>query len=75
MSNPTIELSKKQVINVLVQFPPKELKEIIDTLLKQKAFVPPSLEEITEEASKIVQREGLEPEIIDEAIKWARSKK
>ncbi|GBE01811.1 hypothetical protein BMS3Bbin06_02320 [bacterium BMS3Bbin06] len=75
MSNPTIELSKKQVINVLAQFPPEELKEIIDTLLKQKAFVPPSLEEITEEASRIVQRERLEPEIVDEAIKWARSKK
>ena len=26
MSNPTIELSKNQVINVLVQFPPRELK-------------------------------------------------
>lgn len=75
MSNPTMEISKKQAINVLVQFSPKELKEIIDTLLKQKAFVPPSLEEITEEAGNIIKHEGLKPEIVDEAIKWARSKK
>jgi hypothetical protein len=31
MSNPTIEISKQQIINALVQFTPKELKQIIQT--------------------------------------------
>ncbi|GBD97709.1 hypothetical protein BMS3Abin06_02610 [bacterium BMS3Abin06] len=75
MRNPIIELSKQQVISVLVQFPPEELKNVIDTLFKQKLFEPPKLEEITREASTIVKREGLNPETVEDAIKWARAKK
>ena len=36
--------------------------------------MPPALEEITKEAEKIVKRERLKPEIVQEAIKWARLK-
>jgi hypothetical protein len=75
MANPTIEINKKQIINALVQFSPRELKGIIGELFRQKSFVPPTLEEITKEAGKIVKRERLKPEIVQEAIKWARSKK
>ncbi len=75
MSSPTIELSRKQIIDALVQFTPRELKEIIRELFKQKAFVPPTLEEITREAGKTVRKERLKPEVVQEAIKWARSKR
>ncbi len=75
MANPTIEINKKQIINALSQFSPRELKGIIGELLRQKSFVPPTLEEITKEAGKIVKRERLKPEVVQEAIKWARSRK
>lgn len=75
MANPTIELNKKQIITALSQFSPRELNGIIGELLRQKSFVPPTLEEITKAAGKIVKRERLKPEIVQEAIKWARSKK
>lgn len=75
MGNPTIELSKKQVVNALVQFSPMELKKIIDELFRQKSFTPPTLDEITKEAGKIVKGRKLKQDIIQEAIKWARSTK
>lgn len=75
MSSPTIELSRKQIIDALVQFTPRELKEIIRELFKQKAFVPPTLDEITREAGKTIRKEKLKPEVVQEAIKWARSKR
>ena len=43
MANPTIEISKQQVVNALLQLKPKELKNILNTLFKQKLFTPPSL--------------------------------
>jgi hypothetical protein len=75
MANPTIEISKQQVVNALLQFRPKELKNILNTLFKQKLFIPPSLREITKEASSIVKSKNLGPEVVEEAIKWARSQK
>jgi len=75
MANPTIEISKQQVVNALLQFKPKELKNILNTLFKQKLFTPPSLGEITKEASSIVKSKNLGPEVVEEAIKWARSQK
>jgi len=74
MGNPTIELSKKQVVNALTQFSPKELKGIIDELFRQKSFAPPSLDEITKEAGGVVRGFKLKQDVIHEAIKWARSK-
>ena len=75
MANPTIEISKQQVVNALLQFKPKELKNILNALFQQKLFTPPSFREITKEASSIVKSKNLGPEVIEEAIKWARSQK
>ncbi len=75
MSNPVIELSEKQVINVLSQFSPRELKKIIDKLFKKKLYSPPLLENIAGEASEIVKREGTKSKTVEEAIRWARSQK
>jgi len=75
MVNPTIEISKQQVVNALLQLKPKELKNILNTLFKQKLFAPPSLREITKETSSIVKSKNLGPEVVEEAIEWARSQK
>lgn len=75
MSNPTIELTERQVITALSQFPPKALKKVIDNLLKEKLYTPPSLREIAKEASSVVKKEGVKRETVEEAIKWARSQK
>jgi hypothetical protein len=75
MANPTIEISKQQVVNALLQFKPKELKHILNDLFKQKLFTPTPLREITKEASSIVKSKNLGPEVVEEAIKWARSQK
>lgn len=75
MANPTIELSKKQVVNALLQFTPKELKSIMDNLFRQKLFMPPSVREITREASSQVKIGSRKSEIVEEAIRWARSKR
>jgi len=75
MGNPTVELSRKQIINALVQCSPKEIKGIMGELFRQKSFVPPTLEEITWEAGKTVRQGRIKPRTVQEAIKWARSKK
>ncbi len=75
MSNPTIELTERQVITALSQFPPKALKKVIDTLFKEKLYTPPSLREIAKEASSVVKKDGVKRETVEEAIKWARSQK
>jgi len=75
MGNPTIELSRKQVVNALIQFSPMELKKILDELFRQKSFAPPTLDEITKEAGKIVKERKLKRDVIQEAIKWARPTK
>ena len=58
MADPTIEISKQQVVNALLQLKPKELKNILNTLFKQKLFTPPSLREITKKS--FIDREGQE---------------
>jgi len=75
MKNPTIELNKEQIINALSQFPAGELKKVIDSLFRKKVFVPPTLREITKEAEKIVKKEKLRVDVVEEARQWARSQK
>lgn len=75
MKHPTIELTEKQVVGALSQFSPKALKKVIDNLFKKKLYTPPSLKEISKEASAVVKKEGLKIETAEEAVKWARSQK
>ena len=75
MANPTIELSKKQVVDALLQFTPKEIKNIMDILFKQKLLMPPSLAEITKDASAQIKRGCVKSAVVEEAVKWVRSRK
>ena len=75
MPNPTIEISKQQVVSALLQLKPQELKNVLNDLFKQKLFAPPSLRDIAKEASSIVKSKNVGPAVIGEAIKWSRSQK
>jgi hypothetical protein len=75
MSNPTIELSRSQLISALSQFPPTVLKKLIDELFNKQLYIPRPLDEITREASSMVRKAKLGPETAEEAVRWARSQK
>ena len=75
MSNLTITVSKEQLVDLLVQLPFGEIKGILDSLIERKMFPPPNLEEIAKEAERIVKKEKLEVGVIEEAKRWARSRK
>ena len=75
MNNPTIQVNNSQLVEALAQFPPEGLKKLIDQLFRKKLYSPPSLAEITREASRTVKRANLGPETAAEAVLWARSQK
>ena len=75
MSSLTIALNKEQIIDLLAQLSFGEIKGVLDSLIERKMFVPPSLREISREAEQIVRKEKLEIEVIEEAKRWARSRK
>lgn len=75
MNNPTIQVNNSQLMEALTQFPPDGLKKLIDQLFRKKLYSPPSLADITRDASRTVKRAKLGPETADEAVLWARSQK
>lgn len=75
MNNPTIELSRPQLVSALSQFSPDALKKVLDDLFRKKLYTPRPLVEITREASSAVRRSKLGPETAEEAVVWARSQK
>jgi hypothetical protein len=75
MNNPTIQLSRPQLISALTQFSPEALKKILDDLFRKKIYTPHPLDEITREASAVVRKAKLGPETAEEAVQWARAQK
>ncbi len=75
MNNPTIELSRPQLVSALSQFSPDALKKVLDDLFRRKIYSPRPLAEITREASAVVRRAKLGPETAEEAVLWARAQK
>lgn len=75
MNNPTIQVNPGQLVETLAQFPPQRLKKLIDQLFRKKLYAPPTLAEITRDASRTVRKEKLTPETAAEAVAWARSQK
>ena len=75
MNNPTIELSRSQLVAALSQFPPEALKKLIDDLFRKKLYSPRPLSEITREASSIIKKAKIGPETAEEAVQWARVQK
>jgi hypothetical protein len=75
MTKPILKIDKKQVVSLLMQFKENEIQNIIDDLLKQKLYNPPKFNDISEQVKKIVKKENLNTEIINEAVVWARQQK
>lgn len=75
MGKATIEIDSSQLLNALEQLPPEELKSIIDTLFLKGSLGKPNFEDIAIKAREVVKEEKLKPEIVEEAIQWARNQK
>lgn len=71
-------MAKQKIDKMLIrlrELPPKELQNLMRKLFKEELYKPPTLESINEEAERIVEDNGLPLELVDEAIKWAKSQK
>ena len=75
MIQPVLKLDRKQVVSLLAQYPEKELKNIFSDLINLKLYQPAGFDDISEKVKRVVKKEKLNSEIIDEAILWAREKK
>ncbi|HDH53162.1 MAG TPA: hypothetical protein ENH24_01595 [Nitrospirae bacterium] len=75
MKKAVIEIDSYQLLNVLEQLPPNDLKKIIDTLFLKSLFKKPDFEEVSAKARRVVKKEGLTPEVVGDAVKWARKQK
>jgi len=75
MIQPVLKLDKQPVLNLLAQYPENELKDIFSELISLKLYQPPKFDDISHKVKKIVKKEALNSDIIDEAILWARNKK
>jgi hypothetical protein len=75
MAEIAINLPKDKLIEGLSNLSFKEIKEIMDSLIQKKLFRPPSANSIYKDASEIVKKRKLKPEVVEEAVKWARAKK
>ena len=74
MAEIVINLPKDKLIEGLSNLSFKEIKEIMDSLIQKKLFRPPSGNSIYKDASEIVKKRKLKPEVVEEAVKWARAK-
>jgi len=74
MPETSIKLTKDKIVEGLSALSITEIKEIMDILIQNKLFTPPSARQIYEEASMIVRKENLPPEVAEEAVRWARAK-
>jgi hypothetical protein len=75
MSEVAIKLPKEKIIEGLSTLSLTEIKGIMDILIQNKLFKPPSARKIYKETSQIVIKEKLSPKVAEEAIKWARDRK
>jgi hypothetical protein len=75
MRKAVIEIDSSQLLNALGQLPPNDIKKLIDTLLLKKLFRKPDFDTVSAKARRIVKREGLSPDVAEDAIKWARKQR
>jgi hypothetical protein len=75
MAGILINLPKDKLIEGLSNLSFNEIKEIMDSLIQKKLFCPPSANSIYKDISEIVKKKKLKPEVVGEAIKWARAKR
>lgn len=64
-----------KILDSLRDLPPQEVQSLMRRLFKEGLYKPPTVESITRKAEQIVKENELSPEVVDEAIEWARSRK
>lgn len=75
MKKAVIEIDNNQIVKALEQLPQDEIKKVIDTLFLKGLYKKPDFEEVSAKTRKIVKKHKLKPEIVEEAIQWARRQK
>lgn len=75
MRKAVIEIDSGQLLNALGQLPPNDVKKLIDALFLKKLFRKPDFEMVATKARRVVRREGLSPQLVEEAVSWARKQK
>jgi hypothetical protein len=65
----------EKILESLRDLPPQEVQSLMRRLFKEGLYRPPTLDDITRKAEQIVKENKLPPDVIDKAIKWAKSQK
>ena len=75
MKKAVIEIDSSQLLNALGQLPPNDVKKLIDELFLKKLFRKPEFEAVATKARRVVRKEGISPQVVEEAVAWARKQK
>lgn len=75
MADTALKLSKKKLVEGLSDLSFKEIKEIMDSLIRKKLFTPPKARTLYKQASQITKGNKLSESVAEESVKWARAKK
>jgi hypothetical protein len=75
MADVALKLSKKKLIEGLSDLSFKEIKDIMDSLIRKKLFTPPKARTLYKQASKITKGKKLSEAVAEESVKWARARK
>ena len=75
MKKAVIEIDSSQLLNALGQLPPNDVKKLIDALFLKKLFRKPEFEAVATKARRVVRKEGISPQVIEDAVAWARKQK
>ncbi len=75
MADVAFKISKKKLVEGLSDLSFKEIKEIMDSLIRKKLFTPPKARTLYKHASKITKGKKLSEAVAEESVKWARARK
>lgn len=75
MADVALKLSKEKLVEGLSDLSFKEIKEIMDSLIRKKLFTPPKAGTLYKQASKITKSRKLSEAVAEEAVKWAKARK
>lgn len=75
MKKAILEIDEDQILNVLEQLPGNDLKRIMDRLFTKGLLKKPDIKSVSAKTKAAVKKSGIGPEIVEEAIQWARKQK
>ena len=75
MTDVAFKISKKKLVEGLSDLSFKEIKEILDSLIRKKLFTPPKARTLYKQASKITKGKKLSEAVAEESVKWAKARK